>query len=1030
LNGSYLYNKLIALILTLLCLLGDLRAQPTFGYRTFAYTTENGLPSNGLKGMQWDEKSGFLWIATEAGISRFNGIEFVNFTKANTSFITSERIRFMTRNLENQIRAADMDGNVIAVSNNKPALLINYFQLPKSSSEGWYTQLIGAGISDTFFKLGPIPSPSQIGYPFAQLVPLSKKSALFFNPEGTVVLIDMVQKKVAQLNSLGSNNLMGFYQNGNIYIQKKNHEYLWRWNQVDNNLTRTGIKLPAQNINIFWETGMEYPIAIADKQAWAIYINDKNPVQLICNEIPNLGRIKYVQHSATKGLLFLGTSSQGFSVVRSNRVLQKKKQNVERGDVTAYYSQWKIGPTSILTNEGHIVGSPASKKAATNGKFGFSVYQEGDSLVWFSSEVENKPGGTLQSLNNKKQIKTIYGKIEIYDVFAFARWKNEIVIGDHNGVGLIKKDSLKILFPATSKKGFETTSFSLLEITPGVFSMASCAGWIMIDLNKNKIDTLLKLPGYCIRSQLKIGDYVFIGTYGKGIYIYKDGKIKSTPLDKNLFLQYAHCFVRDNLGYVWISTNRGLFKASTADMIHAFETNASFVYYHYLGKNDGMEMTELNGGCSPCGLTLQDGTLSFPSMDGLLWVHPSFNQPLMPEGPIFFDKLSIDNQIITDSIFQKKQIPFNFKKIEISLGYAAWANIENIYIEYRTNETEPWIPLLSTEGSVIRLAGLTAGDHLLQIRKRNGFGKDNFYYLNIPFSVGTAWYDNTVFYIVALLTTLLLIYTISSYQNRRLLARQKELELLVQAKTQDLQEQYNVLEKSNRINNRLISIISHDIVTPLKFLTATGRGLYKKKIELPEETQKEILEEIINTSQELHLLSTNILNWIKYQSGNKRLLTDEITAKDLTEQVLTILQPLAKEKNLQLINNVKESISFYQFVEPLKILLYNLVLNSIRYSDQGVIEVNIVEEQNTFTLSVCDNGWGMSNEKIESLIKKDAPAIDMLKDNKGGHGLGYLIIRDIISWMQAQIQIHSTIGKGTEVYVMFRSLKNQSVNNR
>lgn len=124
--------------------------------------------------------------------------------------------------------------------------------------------------------------------------------------------------------------------------------------------------------------------------------------------------------------------------------------------------------------------------------------------------------------------------------------------------------------------------------------------------------------------------YVVIGAYGKGIYIYKDGEIKSFPLDKNLFLQYAHCFVRDNLGYVWISTNRGLFKASSADMIRAFETNTSFVYYHYVGKSGGMEMTELNGGCSPCGLTLQDGTLSFPSMGGLLWVRPNFNQPLMP----------------------------------------------------------------------------------------------------------------------------------------------------------------------------------------------------------------------------------------------------------------------------------------------------------------------------------------------------------------------------------------------------------------
>ena len=41
------------------------------------YTTDNGLPSNGIKGLQWDEATEFLWMATEAGIVRFNGVDFI-----------------------------------------------------------------------------------------------------------------------------------------------------------------------------------------------------------------------------------------------------------------------------------------------------------------------------------------------------------------------------------------------------------------------------------------------------------------------------------------------------------------------------------------------------------------------------------------------------------------------------------------------------------------------------------------------------------------------------------------------------------------------------------------------------------------------------------------------------------------------------------------------------------------------------------------------------------------------------------------
>ena len=68
---------------------------PTFQIQH--YTTENGLPSNGIKGLEWDEETGFLWIATEAGIARFNGIDFRIFASQNTPFITTERISFMQR---------------------------------------------------------------------------------------------------------------------------------------------------------------------------------------------------------------------------------------------------------------------------------------------------------------------------------------------------------------------------------------------------------------------------------------------------------------------------------------------------------------------------------------------------------------------------------------------------------------------------------------------------------------------------------------------------------------------------------------------------------------------------------------------------------------------------------------------------------------------------------------------------------------------------------------------------------------------
>jgi len=91
--------------------------------------------------------------------------------------------------------------------------------------------------------------------------------------------------------------------------------------------------------------------------------------------------------------------------------------------------------------------------------------------------------------------------------------------------------------------------------------------------------------------------------------------------------------------------------------------------------------------------------------------------------------------------------------------------------------------------------------------------------------------------------------------------------------------------------------------------------------------------------------------------------------------------------------------------------------------------VNIKKVGENYIVSVSDKGIGMSAAKIESLLNDSSPIREKSTDNKSGHGLGYLIIRDIVQWMDAQIEITSKLGKGTTVRVTFQSLKNQSVDN-
>ena len=188
--------------------------------------------------------------------------------------------------------------------------------------------------------------------------------------------------------------------------------------------------------------------------------------------------------------------------------------------------------------------------------------------------------------------------------------------------------------------------------------------------------------------------------------------------------------------------------------------------------------------------------------------------------------------------------------------------------------------------------------------------------------------------------------------------------------------------------------------------------------------QQETISEITNTSQELQLLSTNILNWIKYQNENRRLAKETFNVREMVDQVLSILRSLARQKNLLVENQVDASLHAYQFYEPLKILVYNLLTNAIHFTEKGSIVIDASKSNGDIIISVKDDGIGMTPEQIQNLLADQVVITSVNADNKKGHGLGYLIIKDLVKTMGASLDIESKKEAGTTVKVKMPASKN------
>ena len=326
----------------------------------------------------------------------------------------------------------------------------------------------------------------------------------------------------------------------------------------------------------------------------------------------------------------------------------------------------------------------------------------------------------------------------------------------------------------------------MAELSPGIFAVSLCH-LLRVNTITGVMDTLLSASGNCIRALWKYKGYLFIGTYGKGYYIYKDGKMKAMPLDKNNFLSHVHGFILDKYGYCWMSTNHGLFKSNLADILNSFEHNGDKIYYHYLGRNDGMDITEMNGSYSPSVLQMQNETISFPTMDGLLWIDPEKAVPILPSGDIYIDEIQVDNEKISADSMSKRPFPPTTGEIAIQLGFSAWCNKQNLYIDYDLNNSGKWKPVNTDNEAVIRLYNLPHGDYNLRIRKMNGFGVNNYSYNEFHFHINPPWFQQWWFYLLLGFLTMGLGRLYVKLRTRQYVIRHRKLEQQVFEKTKELQ---------------------------------------------------------------------------------------------------------------------------------------------------------------------------------------------------------------------------------------------------
>ncbi len=226
-----------------------------------------------------------------------------------------------------------------------------------------------------------------------------------------------------------------------------------------------------------------------------------------------------------------------------------------------------------------------------------------------------------------------------------------------------------------------------------------------------------------------------------------------------------------------------------------------------------------------------------------------------------------------------------------------------------------------------------------------------------------------------------------------------------------LKNQATELTELNALKNKLFSIISHDLKTPMYALRNLFREVHQSRMSATE--LKKTVPDILNDLNYTVGLMDNLLQWAKAQMRADAVHPQEIDIKKSIQEVLQLLQLQAKAKQISINDHCGTGGCGYMDKDMLSLILRNLLSNAIKFTpERGNISIGVHEHSSFLEVYVKDSGTGISHEALSKINKSDFYTTKGTA-SESGTGLGLMLCKEFLARNGGQLHIESEIGKGS-----------------
>ncbi|MDD2332599.1 MAG: GAF domain-containing sensor histidine kinase [Candidatus Cloacimonetes bacterium] len=241
----------------------------------------------------------------------------------------------------------------------------------------------------------------------------------------------------------------------------------------------------------------------------------------------------------------------------------------------------------------------------------------------------------------------------------------------------------------------------------------------------------------------------------------------------------------------------------------------------------------------------------------------------------------------------------------------------------------------------------------------------------------------------------------------------------VEAENQNKQSTIRLTEL-NQTKDKFFSILAHDLKNPLFSLMGFAEIIRNRSSQMTPEEISEYSDLIYQSARNTYQLLQNLMVWSQGQTGKLRFKPNPVDVKNLLENIIEFVRPIAQQKNIELVMDCKAHLILNLDLNMITTALRNLITNAIKFSHSNKkVVLSFYRRQQNMCFDVADEGVGLSEEDIGKLFRIDIDHRSIgqeLTENKGT-GLGLIITKEFVSQHGGCIEVKSKVGEGTTITI-------------